>query len=387
MPARSRSKRIVTLLVAGMVALGACSGPELEIRNPDETENIDLADPALLARLGVPEPNIEWQRSIDRLSYAGSGSAPLEAEVDLVARVIDDIPTALFSKLDVRWVIRDTTRTAARPNHPSAVAFAIGPDIYLLDRAFALSDGGSTRYDLERAVAHELVHIAQFQTMDAAYVAAALTGELDQLNPIDGSSLVKDFADSTGWVNTSSNPLHPEWQLGSGLRASSEYGATDPGEDMAEAVSLVVLGLSELLPETHVRWVEGWLGSPADALALGQPWAPAGSMEVLSENALYDVTAVAAAQGSLSHAEAIYFQLPQDVPEGALLVDLIEARLRTRVMSGTLDVLPVGRVPRYGGRFSGPGGRLWWVELWDFREATPGTSGPRTPILVYVAIW
>ena len=71
----------------------------------------------------------------------------------------------------------------------------------------------------------------------------------------------------------------------------------------------------------------------------------------------------------------------------ALLVDLIEARLRTRVMSGTLDVLPVGRVPRYGGRFSGPGGRLWWVELWDFREATPGTSGPRTPILVYVAIW
>ena len=176
MPARSRSKRIVTLLVAGMVALGACSGPELEIRNPDETENIDLADPALLARLGVPEPNIEWQRSIDRLSYAGSGSAPLEAEVDLVARVIDDIPTALFSKLDVRWVIRDTTRTAARPNHPSAVAFAIGPDIYLLDRAFALSDGGSTRYDLERAVAHELVHIAQFQTMDAAYVAAALTG-------------------------------------------------------------------------------------------------------------------------------------------------------------------------------------------------------------------
>ena len=385
MPDCSTPKRIALPLVALLIAFTSCAAPDSG--DAITTGEVDLTDAATLASLGIPDPEIEWERRIDRLRYAGVGLAPSRAEVDLVAQVIDDIPTALLSKLDVRWVIRSTTDSAVRPNHPSAVAFAVGPDVYLLDRAFAMSDGGSTRYELGRAVAHELVHVAQFQTIDAVYVTAALNGELDRLNPIDGSALVRDFADQTGWVNTSRDPLHPEWQLAPGVSASSAYGATDPGEDMAEAVALVVLGLADLVPEPQVRWVEDWLDSPADALALGKPWAPLGSMEVLSDDALYDVAAVAVIQGSLLHVEALYFELPADLPEGGRLVDLVESRLRTRVMSGSLKLIPGTPVPRHGGRFSGPSGSLWWVELWDFREAAPGTLGPSTALLVYVSIW
>ena len=108
---------------------------------------------------------------------------------------------------------------------------------------------------------------------------------------------------------------------------------------------------------------------------------------MLSDDALYDIAAVAAIQGSLIHAEALYFELPADLPEGERLVDLVESRLRTRVMSGSLESIPDALVSGHGGRFSGPNGSLWWVELWDFREAAPGTPGSSTTLLVYVSIW
>ena len=384
MPTAHQQNPRTVLLAAAIVFAAACGSVGGQVETPEIPG--ELSDPDFLARLGVPDPTIDWERGVDRLRYVGEGSAPLDSEVGLVRQVIDDMPTVLLAQLDVRWVVRATNTSLARPQHPTAVAYAVGPDIYLLDRAFTLSDGGSTRNDLARAVAHELAHVAQFQTLSSGYISAALAGGVSRINPTDGSSLVADFADATGWINTSVDPLRPQWSLGSGSTASSAYGATDPGEDMAEAVALMVVGLADLVPDVRVRWVESWLGINSDALALGQPWAPEGSIEVLSDDPLYDTQAVASLQGSLSHAEPLYFRLPRDVAPPDQLIDEIESQLRTRVMSGTLEPLGDERVPRYGGRFSRPDGTMWWIELWDFRDAATNT-GLDSPILVYVAIW
>jgi hypothetical protein len=372
------------MVMATAFAWSACARIDVGSLEPGQSGDVDLTDASTLARLGVPEPAIEWQRPIDRLTYAGTGRAPSDTEVALVTQVIDDVPTALLAKTDVRWIIRSGPGTTVRPDHPDAVASAVGPDIYLLDRAFTLSEGGSTRYDLARAVVHEIVHIAQFQTMSENYLNALLDGDLSQLNPVDGSLLVRDFADATGWENRGSD-LQPQWERPG--PASSPYGASSPGEDMAEAVALVVLGLEAFVPNAHVDWVERWVGAPADTLAIGQPWAPTGAVEVLSATPLYDTTSVASAQGSLTHAELLYFQLADPSTRGDIIATSVEEHLRSRVMSGSFRRLDDDNVPRWGGRFVGPSGRLWWVELWDFPNATSTTGGPPGPILVYVALW
>lgn len=377
--------RSLSLILSVTLLAAACGGVDVGSIEPGQASDVDLTDASTLARLGIPEPSIDWQRSIERLTYTGSGAAPSEAEVGLVRAVIEDVPLALWEKADVRWVVRGGPGALARPNHPDAVAFAVGPDVYLLDNVFALSDGGSTRYDLSRAVVHELVHVAQFQTMSADYLAAAFDGRLDQLDPVDGSVVVREFATATGWTDASSDPLRPSWSLAG--PAASPYGATGPGEDMAESVAMVVLGLEALIPSAHVDWVESWLGTQADSLSIGQPWAPVGSVEVLSTQPLYDADAVAAARGSLPHAEPLYFQLPDGSSRGEIIASSVEDRLRERVMSGSLDRLDDEFVPRWGGTFIGPSGRLWWVELWDFANAAPGTTGPTGPVLVYVALW
>ena len=323
MPKLSGQTALVTFVAVAMVVSACVPSPTATTTlGPD----LDLSDPDTLAALGISAPSIDWERSIDRLVYAGAGSPPSPEELTLVTQVIDDLPTAFLDKLDLRYVIRSGDKTATRADHPTAVAFALGPDIYLLDRTFNLSEGGSTRFDLARAVVHELVHVAQFQEMTHEYARAALDGVVTRLNPIDGSTLVAEFASATGWDNNSTDVVSPRWNLSPGETASSSYGATNPGEDMAEAVSLVILGLADLVPDDRVRWVEQWLGAPADALALGQPWAPAGSIELITDDALYDEETVAAMQGPLGHTEALYFKLPSDVPETNDLASLVESR-------------------------------------------------------------
>lgn len=376
-----------SLLVFGLWGLLACGEPVQSDPPPTVPADFDLSSPEMLASLGVPAPTIDWERPIDRLRYAGDGAPPSAEEVGLVSRVIDDIPTALLAKLDVRYVIRATDATVARPSHPQAVAFAVGPDIYLLDRVFVLSQGGSTRFDLARALGHELAHVAQFQTMTDEYIAIALSGRLTQINPIDGSQLVAEFAEATGWVNGSDDDGIEAWSLPPGVSASSEYGATNPGEDMAEAVALVITGSADLVPDDRVRWVEQWLGAPADVLSIGQPWIPAGAITLISEDPLYDVEAVSGLAGSLRHTEPLYLGLGTDSPLMADLVELVTTRLRSRVMTGSLERIDDDRVPRFGGRFARPDGTYWWVELWDFPHRAAGVSGPSDPVLVYVAIW
>jgi hypothetical protein len=175
--------------------------------------------------------------------------------------------------------------------------------------------------------------------------------------------------------------------LASDRRPSTTYGAVDPTEDMAEAVAMVALGRSEWIPADRVGWVERWLGADATALAVRKPWAPAGSEEVISAQAVYDEEEVNRLSGRYSHVEPIYFQLPASVPDHESLATQIEAELGGRRLVGILQRTDDDRFPRYAGLFRGTGDAVFWVELWDFREATGLAAGPTVPILTYVVLW
>ena len=156
---------------------------------------------------------------------------------------------------------------------------------------------------------------------------------------------------------------------------------------MAESVTLVAVGLADLLPPDRVRWVENWLGASASELSRGRPWVPPGSEEVVSADALYDETHVAQISLNSTHVEPLYFQLPVDTLPAPDMATAITSELLARGMSGSLQSLSEGVVPRYGGAFAGTEGITWWIELWDFRFRPPGTAGPDQPILIYVAVW
>lgn len=381
-------RRSVLVLAALALVAASCGGSEGTggtITVP--AGGYDLDDPELQASLGVPEPTIAWTRTADRVQFVGAGTPASPAEVDLLAAVVAEVPAVLDTVTAPRWVVRATDPPARQRTHPQAVAYAFGPDIYLLDGSFELSRDGSTRFDLARAYIHELAHVAQFRSLSDEYIAAALAGELTQVDPTAGSTLLADFAAATGWIDETPESIIPSWSLSSDAVASTAYGATHPGEDMAESVALVMLGLADLISPDRVGWVERWLGTSATELARGRPWAPAGSVEVASDSSLWDGEAVERLAIGFDHVEPLYFQLPPDAATGEQLVGDIERELRERLMAGELEAIDDPRLPRFGGRFLRQDGSFFWVELWDFREADPDLGGPTQPILVYVAIW
>lgn len=370
---------VFLVLAAACAAPGAASG-RVEI----PAGGFDLSDPDLQTRLGSPElPDIVWQRQAGELTVVGRSLVADPDEIALIEAVASDVPQVIWKTAPVRHIVRMPDAPGTRPAHEKPVAFALGPDVYLLDRAFELSEGGSSRYDLARAFIHELVHVAQFFTMSDEYVARSLSGAVETVDPTVGSSLVQDFAEATGWRTVADG----DWELADTIPAASTYGRTSPGEDMAESVTLVAVGLADLLPPDRVRWVEGWLGVSADELSRGRPWVPPGSEEVLSVDALYDESQVAQLARSRRRVEPLYFQLPVDAVAAPEMATALTSELLTRGMSGSLQPASDSPVPRYSGAFAGTEGITWWVELWDFRFRPPGTSGPDRPILIYVAVW
>ncbi|HZJ49249.1 MAG TPA: hypothetical protein VFD97_09490, partial [Acidimicrobiia bacterium] len=231
----------------------------------------------------------------------------------------------------------------------------------------------------------EYAHVAQFHALDPAYVQAALDGDVARVDPVDGSNLVTSFADATGWTNQSDDPLRAEWRLDG--QASTEYGRTGPAEDMAESVAMVVLGRADWIPSDHAKWVTKWLDTSAERLAAGKPWIPAGAKEVFASQDLYDEAAASAAAPGAEHHEAHYFELPTSVPDHLSLGPDIERRLLQRGFGGIFTRIQDQQLPHYQGRFSRSDGVRFWVELWDFREATGFSSSPDVPVLVYVELW
>jgi hypothetical protein len=347
--------------------------------------DIDLNDPDVVARLGSPPfEDAVWKRTIAGVSLLGATASADPAELELLAGAFAEVPAALLKVGLPRNLIRIES-VGGEEAIGKAVAFTKGPDIYLVDRTFAPSGDLTTRLELARALMHEIAHVAQYRSLEDAYVEAALAGEVDQVDPAAGSSLVRSFAASTGWIDQSTNPLEASWFLPSSIEASSDYGRTGAGEDMAEAVSMVALGRSNWIPAAHTRWAEQWLGSGATTLASGKPWAPAGSREVLSGDALYDEAGLAGIAIRFDHVEPLYLSLPEGSAPHAELAAEIQQRLLERRLSGVLSLTEDGRLPRYAGLFTGISGVSLWVELWDFREATGFKTAD--PILTYVVLW
>ena len=346
---------------------------------------IDLDDPDLQTRLGSPPfEDVSWKRTVGGLTLLGATSSADPAELELLAAALEEVPAPLMEVASPRNLIRIESVSGGEAIG-KAVAFTKGPDIYLVDRTFAPSNEPTTRLELTRALVHELAHVAQYRALTDAYVEAALAGEVDQVDPASGSTLVRSFATSVGWIDQSTDPLEASWFLPTSIGAASDYGRTGAGEDMAEAVSMVLVGRSNWIPATHTRWVEQWLGSVTGTLASGKPWAPAGSGEVLSKEPLYDEAALDGLALRFNHIEPLYFSLPDGVAPHAQLAAEIQIRLLERRMSGVLLLTDDARLPHYTGLFTRQDGVNLWVELWDFREATG--FQPTDPILTYVALW
>jgi hypothetical protein len=346
---------------------------------------IDLRDPDLLTRLGSPPfDEISWKRTVGGVTLLGATGSADGTELELIGGALAEIPEGLAELAMPRNLIRIES-VGGQEAIGKAVAFTKGPDIYLVDKTFAPNGDSTTRMELTRALLHELAHVAQYRSLADTYVEAALQGQVDQVDPATGSTLVHSFADAVGWIDQSTDPLQSAWLLPSSVPASSDYGRTGAGEDMAEAVSMVVLGRANWIPATHTRWVEQWLGAGATALARGKPWAPVGSREVLSRDPFYDEAALAGLTVRFDHVEPLYLNLPNGVAPHGQLVSEIQQRLLERRLSGVLNRTDDPRLPRYSGLFTRTDGVSFWVELWDFRTATG--FQPADPILTYVMLW
>ncbi|MGZ5383489.1 MAG: hypothetical protein ACXWH0_05820 [Acidimicrobiia bacterium] len=384
-----RSTLLISLVTALMLAACGFASPATTTPNGSSPTTaaleIDLSDPDLLARLGSPPfEDVAWKRTVGGLTLLGATKSADPAELELLAGALAEVPPALLDVGPPRNLIRIES-VGGEEAIGKAVAFTKGPDIYLVDRTFELNGDLTTRMELARALIHELAHVAQYRSLEDAYVQAALTGGVDQVDPATGSTLVRSFAASVGWIDQSADPLEASWFLPDSIKASSDYGRTGAGEDMAEAVSMVALGRSNWIPAAHTRWVEQWLGSGATTLASGKPWAPAGSREVISGDLLYDEAGLAGNMIRFDHVEPLYFSLPEGAAAHVQLAAEIQQRLLERRLSGVLSLTDDARLPRYAGLFTGINSVSLWVELWDFREATGFKTAD--PILTYVVLW
>ena len=367
--------RSLVIAISLVLMLTGCMG----VSDPDRPRlavTADLTDPVVAAALGSPEfADIAWERRTGRWTIVGNGPLPQPADVETIQAASSDIPAAITT--EPRQLVR--TSTAGVPaGHPASAAIAVakGPDVYLLDAAFSGSQA-ATRWSVGRVLVHELVHVAQWYGLSDDYVAAARSGDLESLDLDHGSGIVSEWAEATGWANTSDDPLRATWTLTG--KAPNSYAATSPAEDMAESVSLAAAGLGDLLDATRAEGVEDWTGSTLEDLASGKPWAPFGSIEVTSATPLYDEAAArAVTPPGATHADPLYFELPNNSPDLAEIAGQLSTRLAARGLSGHVQL----NDQKYEGSFARPDGSVFWVELVEGRNL--GADGP---LLVYVWLW
>lgn len=339
---------------------------------------IDITDATLMARLGVSAPEeIHWLRKLPEVDMAGTTPEVVMDEHDLMASAMAELPPQLSVR--PRLIIRSANPPTAEYADPFAVAR--GPDIWVFDETFRSLGDDLGRLTMARVLAHEFTHVAQFIALDPVVVGEVAAGRSSDLS-LSHSLLVQDFVAASGWEIDSS--AESGWTLTGA--AATEYGATSPIEDMAEAVALVVTGSGDLVPVTHLRWVEEWLGAPERLLAAGKPWVPVGSIEVMSDTPLHDIERVEELAGDRV-VEVLTFQLPATAPPASELARGVGLRLTERQLPGTLGRVDDPDILRYAGRFDRADGTIFWVELWDFREAPGYTNTPDGPALSYVMIY
>ncbi|MDH3308104.1 MAG: hypothetical protein OEO77_11375 [Acidimicrobiia bacterium] len=370
------------ILITSIVLIGACSGsapatPTSPVTASSVARSVDLTDPAVAADLGSPPfAPVAWQRFIGPWTAVGDGAVPGPNELALMQAAATDLPAAL--SIEPRQIVRTSSVTVPE-GHPAtgAVAASRGPDIYLLDGVFA-GARMAPRLDILLALSHELVHVAQWYELDPDYITAALDGRVQTLRLVDGSTLVEEWAAATGWTDTDPDPFVADWTLVGDSRPPTAYARTDPAEDMADSVSMAVIGRGDELDDARRIWVEQWLGTDLDTVAAGQPWAPAGAASVTSEAALYDTDAVLSLMADRSRIDQVAFELPGEFGDLEATAALVEEGLARHGLVGSLT----GDDTLRSGRFDRQDGSTLRVEVRDLRA-----SGATGLLLVYVLIW
>ncbi len=369
------------LLSGCTIEVPTVTGPTFELTSATEAAGpleIDLDDDALMAKLGVDSPaEVHWLRKLPGVDLVGITPDVVPEEHDLLAAAMSELPHQLSVR--PRLIIR--TEIPPTADHEDPFAVTRGPDVWIFDDTFLWDGGGVGRLTMVRVLAHEFTHVAQFAALDPVIVGEVAARKSSDLS-LTHSLLVKDFVAATGWVVDSTT--ESGWRLAG--PASTDYGASSPVEDMAESVALMVTGLGDGLPATHRAWVEKWLGAPERVLAAGKPWAPGEAIEVLSGTPLYDTDRVAQ-MAAEREAETLTYQLPASAPPAADLAVTVSLRLTERQLPGTMGRVEDENVLRYAGRFDRSDGTIFWVELWDFREAPGYTNAPDGPALTYVIIY
>jgi hypothetical protein len=336
----------------------------------------------VLVRLdAAPPTDIDWRRTVAGVEVAGAGTRPDPAELAVLEAALEEIPAGVVERTGLGTLYRVSDTIAGDPPEPT-LAFSRGADVYLLDRTFTVDDRLITRFDLARVLGHELAHVAQFSGLTSDDIVAIGDGDEapGAVDPIARSALVGDFAEAAGWrEGTAGGWVLPD------PAGTTAYGATAPDEDLAEVVSLMLVGRADWVSAGRVAWAEEWLGVTAPLLESGKPYVPPGAAPLDTAQPLYDEAEVA--RYGTAHTDVESYRLAGSGPPGETLAGEVATALTVRGMPGTLAPVADDRVDRYAGYFLRGDGVALWVELWDFRRAPGYVDPPPYPVLTYVTLW
>lgn len=326
------------------------------------TSEVAVDEAEILRRLGIAEPGpVAWTDEIDGIPIVGIDVPMDRNELEVLRQAWLEVPERLQDRAEVRQFVR--TRRLVEDNHvrPEALAFARGPDIWLVDASFDTTD----LVELATILAHELAHVAQFRSIDSDTLDAMEQHEAGlDLNSVP---LVVEFANSIGWQRQTTAD-GTVWVLSAGA-GSTAYGLTDPAEDMAESVARTLDGRTTDITSTRVEWVADWLDTSVSDLVAGKPWFPFGTVAVSSDQPLYSVSlAPTPAPGS----DPIYRAASASSPMASLSLET-EANLSARGFTGDIAPVAASGPERHAGLMTS-GVRTFWVELVDLR-ADPRVNG------------
>jgi hypothetical protein len=263
-----------TLLAAAFVLSYKYIAPEvrdyLVKKNPELISNIIPKESSKIENRGLRTPKISGgyedipkdilsevvYKDVRFISTVKRPFAP--EEIVLLERIIDSLPQKLF---DYRpWAIISTAFDGSRITqiNPEGVAFASGPYVFVSDITFEKKDAFDTGTfrGLLRILSHEFTHVAQFfetQSIPKEEIA----------NYLETSDLVKDWILKTGWIKNGD-----EWELPKS-ELTTEYGRTNPVEDMADSVGNMISGDEYPISESRADWVLEWLDQDKESLYLG----------------------------------------------------------------------------------------------------------------------
>lgn len=176
-----------------------------------------------------------------------------DQEIKMLSLIIDTLPQKLF---DYRpWAIVSTSFDAIPVKKTSGeqVAFASGPYIFVSDITFRRQkeyETGTFR-GLQRVLAHELTHTIQFFQLES---------QPDDSGDafLEGSKIVQEWTQATGW-----SKLNATWVLAPGER-TTDYGKSNPIEDMADAMGGVITGDTNSISQSRVQFILNFLGIDKD---------------------------------------------------------------------------------------------------------------------------